>query len=140
MLPVGSPAIGADFIDREKEIKQIFTALAKDSVLLIAPRRFGKTSIMKKLKRELSSQGEISIFIEVEDVYSPQQFLTEIVMALFDNERIRRKTNLISTLGRSFKWFKDNIEEVGVSVFRAKLRSSIETDLKEDWIKIQTGI
>ncbi len=133
MLPVGSPAIGDDFIDREKEIKQIATALAKDSVLLIAPRRFGKTSIMKKLKRELSSQDEISIFIEVEDVYSPQQFLTEIVMALFDNERIRKKTNLISTLGRSFQWFKDNIEEVGVSVFRAKLRSSIETDLKEDW-------
>ena len=133
MLPVGSPAIGDDFIDREKEIKQIFTALAKDSVLLIAPRRFGKTSVMKKLKRELSSQDEISIFIEVEDVYLPQQFLTEIVMALFDNEKIRKKTNLISTLGRSFQWFKDNIEEVGVSVFRAKLRSSIETDLKEDW-------
>ena len=133
MLPVGSPAIGDDFIDREKEIKQIFTALAKDSVLLIAPRRFGKTSIMKKLKRELSSQGEISIFIEVEDVYSPQQFLTEMVMALFDNEKIQKKTNLIPTLGRSFQWFRDNIEEVGVSVFRAKLRSSIETDLKEDW-------
>ena len=133
MLPVGSLAIGDDFIDREKEIKQIFTALAKDSVLLIAPRRFGKTSIMKRLKRELSSQDEISIFIEVEDVYSPQQFLTEMVMALFDNEKIQKKTNLISTLGRSFQWFKDNIEEVGVSVFRAKLRSSIETDLKEDW-------
>ncbi|MEA1909000.1 MAG: hypothetical protein U9N43_08250 [Euryarchaeota archaeon] len=133
MLPVGSPAIGDDFIDREKEIKQIFTALAKDSVLLIAPRRFGKTSIMKRLKGELLSQDEISIFIEVEDVYSPQQFLTEIVMALFDNERIRKKTDLISTLGRSFQWFRDNIEEVGVSVFRAKLRSSIETDLKEDW-------
>jgi len=133
MLPVGSPAIGDDFIDREKEIKQIFTALAKDSVLLIAPRRFGKTSIMKRLKRELSSQDEISIFIEVEDVDSPQQFLTEIMMALFDDERIRKKTNLISKLGRSFQWFKDNIEEVGVSVFRAKLRSSIETDLREDW-------
>lgn len=133
MLPVGSPAIGDDFIDREKEIKQIFTALAKDSVLLIAPRRFGKTAIMKRLKRELSSQDEISIFIEVEDVDSPQQFLTEIMMALFDDERIRKKTNLISTLGRYFQWFKDNIDEVGVSVFRAKLRSSIETDLKEDW-------
>lgn len=133
MLPVGSPAIGDDFIDREKEIKQIFTALAKDSVLLIAPRRFGKTSIMKRLKGELSSHDEISIFIEVEDVHSPQQFLTEMVMALFDNERIRKKTNLISTLGKYFKWFRDNIDEVGVSVFRAKLRSSIETDLKEDW-------
>ncbi|MCK4458430.1 MAG: ATP-binding protein [Methanosarcinales archaeon] len=133
MLPVGSPAIGDDFIDRENEIKQISTALAKDNVLLIAPRRFGKTSIMKRLKRDLSSQDEISIFIEVEDVDSPPQFLTEIVMALFDNERIKKKTNLISTLGSSFQWLKDNIEEIGVSVFRAKLRSSIETDLKEDW-------
>ena len=87
----------------KKEIEQIFTALAKDSVLLITPRRFKKTSIMKKLKRELLSQDEISIFTGVKDVCSPQQFLTEMMIALFDNERIRKKTNLTSTPGRSFQ-------------------------------------
>lgn len=53
MLPVGNPAIGDDFIDREKEIAQILAALKKDSVLLIAPRRFGKTSIMRRMEKGL---------------------------------------------------------------------------------------
>ncbi len=57
MLPVGNPAIGDDFIDREKEIAQILDALKKDSVLLIAPRRFGKTSIMRRLKEEKYLRG-----------------------------------------------------------------------------------
>jgi AAA+ ATPase superfamily predicted ATPase len=59
MLPVGNPAIGEDFIDREKEIAQILEALKKDSVLLIAPRRFGKTSIMRRMEKELSEQDII---------------------------------------------------------------------------------
>ena len=133
MLPVGNPAIGDDFIDRENEIGQILSALEKDSVLLIAPRRFGKTSIMRRLEKELSSQDGLCVFIEVEDIYSPQRFLSEMVMALLGSERIRKGANIRSAFEKAFSWFKENIEEVGVSVFRAKLRSNIEADLKEDW-------
>jgi hypothetical protein len=133
MLPVGNPAIGDDFIDREKEIDQILSALKKDSVLLIAPRRFGKTSIMRRLEKELLSQDGLCVFIEVEDIYSPQRFLSEMVMALLGGERIRKKIKMRSAFEKSFNWFKENIEEVGVYVFRAKLRSNIEADLKEDW-------
>ncbi|KAF5415336.1 MAG: hypothetical protein C5S48_05935 [Candidatus Methanogaster sp.] len=133
MLPVGNPAIGDDFIDREKEIDQILSALEKDSVLLIAPRRFGKTSIMRRLEKELLSRDELCVFIEVEDIDSPQRFLSEMVMALLGGERIRRKAKIRSTFEKSFNWFKENIEEVGVYVFRAKLRRNIEEDLKEDW-------
>lgn len=134
MLPVGNPAIGDDFIDREKEITQILSALKKDSVLLIAPRRFGKTSIMRRLKELLDREG-ISVFLEVEDVYSPQRFVSEIVMALVENEQINKKTKIISTLKKGFQWFKENIEELETPVFKAKLRSNIEADLKEDWIE-----
>ncbi|PXF59324.1 MAG: hypothetical protein C4B59_11740 [Candidatus Methanogaster sp.] len=133
MLPVGNPAIGDDFIDREKEIDQILSALEKDSVLLIAPRRFGKTSIMRRLEKELLSQDGLCVFIEVEDIDSPQRFLSEMVMALLGSERIRRKVKIRSTFEKSFNWFKENIEEVLVYVFRAKLRSNIEADLKGDW-------
>lgn len=134
MLPVGNPAIGEDFIDREKEIEQILAALEKDNVLLIAPRRFGKTSIMRRLKEKLLNRDEISVFLEVEDVYAPQRFLSEIMMALVENEKIRKKTTLITTLKKSFQWFKENIE-LETPVFKAKLRSNIEADLKEDWME-----
>lgn len=135
MLPVGNPAIGNDFINREKEIEQILSALERDNVLLIAPRRFGKTSIMRRLEKELSDRDEISIFLEVEDVYSPQRFLSEIVMALVESEKIREETGLISAFKKVFQWFKENIEELETPVFKAKLRSNVEADLKEDWME-----
>ncbi|VVB85800.1 ATPase domain predominantly from Archaea [uncultured archaeon] len=134
MLPVGNPAIGEDFIDREKEIAQILEALKKDSVLLIAPRRFGKTSVMRRVIEELSNRNDISVFLEVEDVYSPSRFLSEIVMALVENEKISKKTKLMAVLKNSFQWLKDSIEEIETPVGRAKLRSGIETDLKDDWM------
>lgn len=139
MIPVGSPAIGDDFFDREYEISQIISMVDKDSVLLIAPRRFGKTSIMRGLERELLNKGKISIFLEVEDVYSPQRFLSEIFMALVENERIRKKTKLVHALRKGTKWIKENIreniEEIGISEFKVKLRSNIEEDLKKDWME-----
>lgn len=135
MLPIGNPAIGEDFIDREKEIAQILAALKKDSVLLIAPRRFGKTSIMRRMEKELLEQDIITVFLEVEDVYFPQRFMSEIVMGLVENEKIKKKTVLISSLKKGFQWFKENIEELEIPVFKAKLRSSIEAYLKEDWLE-----
>jgi AAA+ ATPase superfamily predicted ATPase len=134
MLPLGNPAIGDDFIDREKEIEQILSVLEKDSILLIAPRRFGKTSIMRKVEKELTDQNEICIFLEVEDVYSSEHFLTEIVMALVENEKISKKLKIISALKKSFKWFKENIEGFETPLFKAKMRSNIQADLKKDWM------
>lgn len=134
MIPVGNPAVGNDFIDREKEISLILSTLEKDSVLLIAPRRFGKTSIMRKLEKELLDADEICVFLEVEDVNSPHRFISEIVMALIENEKIEQRTRLIPAFKNGFQWFKDNIEEIGISVFKAKLRTNIKNDLKENWI------
>jgi hypothetical protein len=139
MIPVGSPAIGDDFFDRETEISQIISILDKDSVLLIAPRRFGKTSIMIEVEKELLGKDKTSVFLEVEDVYSSQRFLTGIIMALIENERIRKKTKLFHALRKGTKWIKENIreniEEIGISEFKVKLRRNIEEDLKKDWME-----
>ncbi|MCX9015187.1 MAG: ATP-binding protein [Candidatus Methanoperedens sp.] len=135
MIPVGNPAIGEDFIDRENEVIQILSTLEKDSVLLIAPRRFGKTSIMRKLKDELLKKDDICVFLEVEDVETPQRFISEIIMALVENGKSSIKTKIISSLKGVLKWLRDNIEEIETPLGRAKLRSEIESDLKEDWME-----
>lgn len=134
MIPVGNPAIGEDFIDRENEVIQILSTLEKDSVLLIAPRRFGKTSIMRKLKDELLKKDDICVFLEVEDVETPERFISEIIMALVENEKFNIKTKIISSLKGVLKWLRDNIKEIETPLGRAKLRSEIEADLKEDWV------
>lgn len=135
MMPVGSPAIGEDFIDRKQEIKQILTALKKDNILLAAPRRFGKTSIMRRLEKDLFGDGNVVIFLDVESVYSPQRFLSEIIMELTDFKEFSIKSGFLSKTKNICKLVQDNIEEIEIpTIFKAKLRSSVEESLKEDWI------
>jgi len=135
MMPVESPAIGEDFVDREQEIKQILTALKKDNILLAAPRRFGKTSIMRKLERELFGDGSVVIFLDVESVNSPQRFLSEIIMELTDFKEFGIKSGFLPKIKNICKLVQDNIEEIEIhTIFKAKLRSSVEESLKEDWI------
>ena len=46
---VGTPARGGDFYDREQLIDLLWDRLDTGNVLLAAPRRFGKTSVMYRL-------------------------------------------------------------------------------------------
>ncbi|MBI1924124.1 ATP-binding protein [Candidatus Poribacteria bacterium] len=46
---VGPPARRDDFFDREETVELLWERLASGNVLLAAPRRFGKTSLMYRL-------------------------------------------------------------------------------------------
>jgi uncharacterized protein len=54
---IGSPVEGEDFFDRDSERRRMWRLLDSDSLLLLAPRRIGKTSLMRKLCAEASDQG-----------------------------------------------------------------------------------
>lgn len=49
-ITIGPPATGEDFFDRETLLEDIQGAVSKGSVLLAAPRRVGKTSIMLRIR------------------------------------------------------------------------------------------
>ena len=54
---IGSPVEGDDFFDREPERRRMWRRLETDSLLLLAPRRIGKTSLMRALCAEGESHG-----------------------------------------------------------------------------------
>ncbi len=56
-IKVGSPVRGEDFFDREREQRRLWQHLATDHVLLLAPRRVGKTSLMLKLADDAAAKG-----------------------------------------------------------------------------------
>jgi hypothetical protein len=51
-ITIGPPVSGDEFFDREETIETLWDALEAHSVLLAAPRRVGKSSLMLKLLRE----------------------------------------------------------------------------------------
>lgn len=48
-LTIGNPVKGDDFFDREAEQKKLWRQLETDNVLMLAPRRIGKTSLIFRL-------------------------------------------------------------------------------------------
>src|SRR4051794_18419942 len=63
----GSPAEGGDFFDRPRDLARLERELANDSnLLVIAPRRVGKTSLILRLCELCRKQGWATTFLNVE--------------------------------------------------------------------------
>ena len=133
MLPVGSPATGDDFVDRERETAFILNTIKNDHVMLVAPRRFGKTSIMRKIEKDLASRGQSCVFLEVESVNSPGEFITDLVTALVECEGASPGARISSALGKAFALVQEKIDEIETPGFRAKLRGRLRAEFSDDW-------
>jgi Cdc6-like AAA superfamily ATPase len=113
-LNVGKPVTGEELIGREEEINEIIqTIKAGQSVALIAPRRFGKTSIMmevmNRLNREKFFTGSIDIFT-VPDI---EQLAFEITSQVLKNRKLDEALNKL----------KRNLGEILTNI---KFRKEIE--------------
>jgi uncharacterized protein len=81
----GNPVDGDDFFGREEELKQLRGAVAAGNhVLLVGPRRVGKSSLVAELARQLSKDGWTTITVDVQHTADEAAFLHEI------HEAIRR--------------------------------------------------
>ncbi len=83
---VGQVARGKDFWDRKNEIIDIWQAIESGSHILIsAPRRVGKTSIMYKVVDE-PKEDYIPIYVNTESADSQQEFWQKLFHALLDED------------------------------------------------------
>lgn len=65
---VGSTVQDEDFFDRKRELARLSERLEVDNVLLLAPRRVGKTSLMYRLRDDARRRGDLAIYLSVSDV------------------------------------------------------------------------
>lgn len=124
---IGNIAKGKDLWDRQVEIRNIWKTLEKSSILLKAPRRFGKTSIMYHLYENPKS-GFKTFFLDTEGMGEPQDFLSALFTKVLSDSNVRGK--LISIT----QWLKDiagKVEEIEVADVRLKIKNEIGKDWKE---------
>ena len=111
MIPVGAPVEGEYFLNRVKEAEKVLNALKHDSVLLVAPRRYGKTSLMKKVMSEVENNGDIGIYLEVEYLDSPHEFIKLLVdefISKISDKSVKNK--LMIGISKMMGAIKGNIE------------------------------
>lgn len=79
---VGRPVRGGNFFDREREQRLLWQRLATDHVLLLAPRRVGKTSLLYRLADDAPAHELRAVYLTVAHAQREVEFVKALVDAL----------------------------------------------------------
>ena len=111
------------FCNRTKELKELQAyAKAKANVVIYSPRRYGKTSLVKRVQSGLAEKKFITIFVDFFGVTSVEDIASRIAAAVFavtrKNESIFNKAlRFIKTFRPVFR--PDETGNVGVRIEQA---------------------
>lgn len=95
-----SIAQGDNFYDRTEETQRLVkTLFGGNNIVLLAPRRYGKTSLVYKVMEELEGQGVTCVYFDMMPVYSLESFIELYLKALFKKQTARERfVTLVSRL------------------------------------------
>ena len=121
----GKPAEGDDFFDRERETRRLWERIDTDNVLLLAPRRVGKTSLMFRLRDGAEREGFHAAYVRVADVTTEIGFVERLHEAAQKLAPAKKAIRHIAKgpLGRSLR----RIEKLGLFSISIALGESAET-------------
>jgi AAA+ ATPase superfamily predicted ATPase len=96
-------ATGEGFCNRETELEELSShALNKANVVLYSPRRYGKTSLVKRVQADLAKKGVITLYMDFFGVDSVGDIVEQIVSSFYKYCHLHKKT----------KWFFSGLRPV----------------------------
>ena len=114
----GPPVIGDDLYGRQREIEQLWARLeAGAHLLMLAPRRVGKTSLMQELHRDPRANWDV-VYIDVEDAAGAEDLVASVFAALVRHPNYRRRIEFIElsrTIRNALASF-DHLKVLGVEL------------------------
>lgn len=126
---VGPPVRGKNCYGREEFIALLWEKLRVGHVLLAAPRRFGKTSVMYRLMDEPKA-GYKLIHADLEHLSEPAELITQLVVQLANDSALGKLARGLSFFpAKLWERFTRAFEEVALLNFKLKLKQ----DLKQRW-------
>ncbi len=140
MNQVGKPVYGNNLIGRDKEIRLIKELmLAGQSIVIIAPRRMGKTSLMIELIRQLRDEDYFTCNIDVFSTSNISSLAHRITESVFANNKLDKYfRQALSNIAEAFKnvKFKSEIEDYSfILEFNSKSKTA-PFELLEDSLNL----
>jgi hypothetical protein len=114
---------------RQSLLDNLWRAIAANNILLLAPRRFGKTGVMGHVLKQ-PRPGYLPVYFDLEDVDSPHEFVWRVAREVLAQDRLRALLQSARGLpGAITAWAKRTFDEVEFDGARAKFRA----DIADDW-------
>ncbi len=104
-LVIGNPVRGDDFYDREVDQRKLWRALRSNHVLLLSPRRVGKTSLMYRLRDTAAEQGMVAAMVSMAPALSELDFVRRLYTAVVDVDGSMLQRVAESSLGMQLQRF-----------------------------------
>ena len=119
---MGRLAEGVAFFDREEVIERAWDLLETSNLLLLAPRRVGKSSLLNRMREDGPARGFNTLYLSVPDAEDELDFIKRLMRAfretdwapggwlatfkskLPDDLEVVLKTNLVELKAKNFDW------------------------------------
>lgn len=124
----GQAVVGPDLFGREYELARIWERLEQgEHLLMLAPRRVGKTSVMLELRRAPRQNWDL-VYVDVEDSDGPADAVATILAALTANPNYRSRfeaSPFSEAIGNVLARLSATVD---TGVLRVELKSAIGRD------------
>jgi len=81
----GEIVSGSFFTDREQELSELVRdAVGGQNVVIISPRRYGKTSLVLQARERLTAEGAVVSYVDLLRVSTLSEFASELATALYN--------------------------------------------------------
>jgi len=114
---------------REDFIDHLWRLIEGNNILLLAPRRFGKSGVMRHVLLRPRT-GFLPLSFELEDVDSPEEFVWRVTRELLRHDFVQSLLSKAKRLPKAVAgWVKANFDEAEFEGAKIKFKE----DIKEDW-------
>jgi hypothetical protein len=114
---MGRLASGSGFFDRQEIMSRAWDLLKTSNLLLLAPRRVGKSSLLNRMKEDGPNRGYKTLYLSVPDAEDELDFIKRLVRGF-----------------RNTEWGSGG----WVSAFKDKLPPDLEVTLKTGLVELKT--
>lgn len=114
---------------REEFIGHLWRQIDGNNILLLAPRRFGKSGVMRHVLLR-PRPNYLPLSFELEDVDSPEEFVWRVTRELLKHDALRSLLTEAKRLPKAvIGWIKSNFDEAEFEGAKIKFKQ----DIKDDW-------
>jgi hypothetical protein len=125
---VGNVPEPNELYGRADLIGHLWRQIQGNNILLLAPRRFGKTGVMRHVLLKPQA-GYLPLYFDLEDVDRPEEFVWRVTQGLLSNDTARRFLAGVKSVPNAIRdWVRDTFDEVGFEGGKVKFKEAVAAD------------